>query len=169
LKLGRRIVLDHVVSQEKLIEDYLEPFKKEIAKAETDFEKHIFEWCIENYVAFKQVADNDRFHLTFYEDFCVKPEETARSLFAFLGREVDEEVLRALKRPSRQSKPHSSIVLGDSLVEGWRKHITQEQTHRADEILGVFGLDKLYSDESIPNMENACSLMQTETAGDRSI
>ena len=160
LKLGRRVVLDLVVTQEELIEDYLEPFKKEIREAKTDFEKHVFEWCIENYVAFKQVLDNDKFHLTFYESFCVNPEEAAKQLFSFLGKEVDAEVIRALKRPSRQSKPHSSIISGDSLVESWRKHITEEQTRRAVEILGMFGLDKLYSEESMPHMENVCSLIQ---------
>jgi len=83
--------LSTFLSQPLLMDDYLNEFKKDIEKADTQFEKSIFLWCIENYVPLKQLSDND-FHLIFYEHLVLNPEEELDKLFSFIGRNYDQSI-----------------------------------------------------------------------------
>ncbi len=158
LKLNWNTHLEEFLSQEELVEDFLNPFKKEIEKAKSVFEKHIFLWCIENYVPLKQFNKGE-IHLAFYENFCENPRYEIERLFSFLNKRFDEEVLMNLKNPSSLSRKESAIITGDSLINSWKKHITKEQIRRAIEILAIFGLDRIYAEDSIPNIENVYKLM----------
>jgi len=142
------------LSQEELMEDFLNPFRKEIEKAQrqTDFEKRIFRWCIQNYVPLKQFKRGE-IHLAFYENFCEKPRSEIDRLFSFLGKSYDEAVFAKLRKPSPQSRADSAIISGGSLIDSWRKHVTDEQIRRAVEILSLFGLDRIYSQDSMPNTD----------------
>ena len=73
-KSGTTWVLAIIVNykHEYRMEDFLNPFKEEIEKAQTRFEKFILRWCIQNYVPLKQFKRGE-IHLAFYEDFCEKP------------------------------------------------------------------------------------------------
>jgi len=50
-------------------------------------------------------------------------------------------------------------------VGGWRRHVTEVQLSRAVEILGLFGMDGVYSDSVMPNTEGALALMGTYYGG----
>jgi hypothetical protein len=152
--------LDDFLSQRDLVDDFLQPFVEEMRSARTDFERHVFSWCIENYVPLKQLGRGE-IHLMFYENVCEDPEREVKRLFAFLGKNVDESVLQKMKKPSLFSRPDSAVLAGERLVGGWRKHVTDAQLQRAVEILGLFGLDKVYSDEAMPDPGGALSLMGT--------
>ena len=130
--------------------DFVNPFREEIEKAQTRFEEFIFRWCIQNYVPLKQFKRGE-VHLIFYEEFCEKPESEISRLFSFLGKSYDETVFANLRKPSPVSRGESAIISGGSLIDGWREQITDEQIHRAVEILSLFGLDKIYSQDSMPN------------------
>jgi hypothetical protein len=161
LKLNWNTHLNEFLAQEELMEDFLNPFRKEIEKAQSDFEKHIFLWCIENYVPLK-VFKQGEIHLAFYENFCEKPEEEIQRLFSFLGKNFDETIFLNLKKPSIESRKHSPIVSGGSLIDSWMKHITDEQIRRAVDILSLFGLNSVYSQDSMPNIDNAYNMMRIE-------
>jgi hypothetical protein len=152
--------LDDFLSQSELVEDFLEPFVEEMRSARTDFERHIFSWCVENYVPFKQLASGG-IHLILYENLCEDPEGEVKRLFAFLGKGFDESLLQKMKKPSPFSRPGSAILSGESLVDSWRKHVTDAQLQSAVEILGLFELDKIYSEEAMPDLSGALTLMGT--------
>lgn len=141
--------------QPNLMEDHLEPFRDAMKSARDEFERHLFIWCIENYVPFKQLAPSD-VHFVFYEHVCTDPKGELERLRAYLGLKFDERALERVSRPSVQARKFhgggtSAIVTGASLVEAWRKYVSPERMRRAMEILAMFGLDTMYGSGSMPN------------------
>lgn len=149
LKLNWETHLDEFLNQEDLVEDFLTPFVSEICGAKTEFEKHIFLWCIENYVPLKQFKE-DEIHLVFYENLCTQPKLELEKLFPYLGRASSNRALKVAKVPSPTCRPGSSVLHGRDLVGEYKRHLTKEQISRAIEILGIFGLDKIYGKEPLP-------------------
>jgi hypothetical protein len=86
-----------------LVCDFLKPFRAAIEAAQTAFEKHVFMWCIENYVPLNQFKSGE-IHLAFYEYFCTEPENEVDRLFTFLGEAYDERVFDAVRKPSSLSR-----------------------------------------------------------------
>jgi hypothetical protein len=163
LPRGWRPNLDDFLSQSDLVVDFLEPFEEEMRSAKDDFERDVFSWCVENYVPLKQFGPGE-IYVIFYEGLCEDPNDELRRLGAFLGRDFDNSVFEKIDRPSRLSRPKSAILSGESLVANWRKHVTDAQLERAVEILRLFGLDKIYSEEPLPNTSGALALMGTSSA-----
>jgi hypothetical protein len=148
-KFGWVPYLDEFLTQPELINDFLSPFKGEIERAKTDFEKHVFAWCIENYVPLRQFRDGE-IHLAFYENICQRPAEEIARMFSFLGQPFDDRVLREVPMPMLAQKD-SPIFSDGRLVDGWRKHVSAQQLQRACEIVRLFSLDRFYTHESLPN------------------
>jgi len=138
IKLNWKTNLSSFLSQPLLMDDYLNDFKREIEKADTQFEKSLFLWCIENYVPLKQLS-NDDFHLIFYEHLVFNPEEELDKLFSFIGRDYDESIYRIMKKPSLTVRKGNDLLTGDSLIDKWKS-----------DILSLFELDKIYSTDSSP-------------------
>jgi hypothetical protein len=95
-------------------------------------------------------------HLTFYEDFCRAPEVEVGKLAGLLGVRFDEHVRKEIATPSQtvrtnlDGQGYSSIVSGDDVIGGWRREVTLQQIKRAIEIVGMFGLDRIYGEEPAP-------------------
>ncbi len=162
LALGWRDNLDETMGQEELVEDHLLPVEEEILAARDPFERHLFLWCIDNYVPLKQFQPAG-LHLCFYENLLLDPEPELRRLFVALGQDFDEKVLHQISRPSPTSRRGAS---GDHLVDGWRLGMTRRQLERTREILGLFGLDRVYGEGPLPDPSGARALMaETGTRG----
>jgi hypothetical protein len=145
LDLGWRDNLSETMEQRELVEDFLLPMETEIRAARDAFERHLFLWCIDNYVPLKQLGPQD-VHLTFYERLLARPEAELQSLFTFLGEDLDDRVYRRLRRPS----PLSGKREPRPTAEGWRTRVSAEQLERSMEILKLFGLDSLYGEGAMP-------------------
>jgi hypothetical protein len=156
LALGWRDVLSETMEQEELVEDFLLPMEAEIRAARGGFERHLFSWCVENYVPLRQFEPGE-IHLAFYEDFLVRPDQELRRLFGFLDDGFDGRAYRTLGRPSPLSR-HPEIPS----VDAWRRCVTARQTERAVEILGCFGLDRVYGEGAVPDLSGAHALMGGE-------
>jgi hypothetical protein len=154
LALGWKDNLSETMEQEELVEDFLLPMESEIRAASDDFERHLFLWCIDNYVPLMQF-ESGQIHLAFYEDLLVSPEEELRSLFTFLGEDFDERIYRKLGRPSPLSRKNAA---GPS-VDGWRSLTSPRRLERAIEILSLFGLARIYGEGAMPDPSGACTLM----------
>jgi Sulfotransferase family len=153
LALGWRDVLSEMMEQEELVEDFLVPMEAEIRAARGGFERRLFTWCIENYVPLKQFEPGE-IHLCFYEDFLTRPEHELRRLFSFLGEDFDERVYPLLNRPSPLSREGEAAS-----VDAWQRSVTGRQLERAVEILGLFGLDRVYGEAPMPDPSGAHALM----------
>jgi hypothetical protein len=158
---GWGTVLQVMISQEELVEDFLTPFLSQINDAQNEFERHIFSWCIENYVILKQFREGE-IHLLFYEHLWQNPEQETEELFNFLGKKRSGRALRAVRKPSKTTgaKSREAIVSGKDVLGKWRKHFTADQIERAVEILSVFGLDQIYTDDLIPSKSGALSILR---------
>ena len=158
LKLGWDPALKHLLGQETLLNGELRPWREEIESARDAFEEHVFLWCIETYVALKKVRRGE-VHLAFYENLCQHPEEQIGRMFAFLGKPYDDRVLASLSKPSPLSRPDSPILTGGGLIGRWRASISAPQLRRAKEIVGLFGLDRIYGSDPLPDAEAAFTMM----------
>ncbi len=148
---------DELAAQPELMEDYLYPFSKQIHEAKDVFDKHVFLWCMENYVALKQFRKGE-IHLAFYENFCVNPHDEIKKMFDFLGKKNGSAEEVNLDKSASKGF-HTRHPDKESLINGWRKHVTEDQTNRAMEILSLFGLDKIYTKDLMPNAEGAYDVM----------
>jgi len=159
LSLGWDPALKYLLRQENLMSGILAPFRAEMQQATTPFENHLFLWCAETYVALNQLEADD-VCLVFYEQLCENPEEEITRLFAFLGQKYDRLVLAQVKRPSPLSRPDSTIVTGGSLIHSWQARITTEQLARVMQVLSLFGLDSIYSEDAMPRVQDARQIMR---------
>jgi hypothetical protein len=155
LALGWKDNLGETMAQEDLVEDFLLPVEAEIRAARDDFERHLFLWCIDNYVPLRQFARGE-IHLVYYEDLLENPEDGLRSLFGFLGEDMDNRVYGKLGRPSPLSRRGAPLPS----VDGWRAHVSARQLEGACEILALFGLDRVYGEGPMPDPSGAYSLMK---------
>jgi hypothetical protein len=159
VKLGWDDIREDYLGQPELMADHLAPFASAIRAAKTGFERHIFNWCVENYVPFRQFAPGD-VHLAFYENFCVDPVRELDRLFAFLGRPYDTRIFAQLTQSiasgHTSGRPRPSAVMSvESLVEPWRSQISQAEIDRAYEIVASFGLERIYGRGFLPDLEGA--------------
>ena len=160
IKLGWKPDINDLLSQKELVEDFLEPFEDEMRSAKTDFERHVFSWCVENYVPLAQLKRGE-VYLAFYENLSENPKDEVGRLFAFMGKDFDESIFERMKKPSLLSREGSAVLSGERLADSWRKHVTTAQLERTIEILGLFGLDAVYSEKPMPDTGGAFTLMGT--------
>lgn len=154
LRLGWRDNLDEVMSQEKLVEDYLKPFEADILAAKDPFERSVFLWCIENYVPLRQLGDGG-IHIVFYERLLSDPEGELAPLFAFLGEEFDATLPRSIAEESGAGR-------NSRRISGWTERVSEIRRRRAAEILELFGMDRIYGEDPMPRPEGI-----TEVSGRR--
>ena len=147
LKWG--VTIENFLQQEPLVEDFIGPFREQFKNATDLFERHIIEWCVENYVPLKQFRTG-QMHLTFYENLCTDPEHETERLFTFLGQHLSSRALKTINKPSLLSRKTSAINTGEDLTATYKKHFTAGQIARAAEILGAFKLDSIYGTEPMP-------------------
>jgi hypothetical protein len=157
LQLGWDTHLDEFLRQDELMDDFLSPFKKELENAENPFDKHIFMWCVENYIPLRQFNEGEIL-VIFYENFCKYPQNEIEKVKRFVGDTFSSEMLDKVTKPSAQSRKESAIVSKVDLVNSWRKSINDEQVKRAVEILSIFGLQEIYNKGDLPLLNGAEAL-----------
>lgn len=153
--------IEEFLAQPELMEDFLAPFEEAFRTADDVFDRHILLWCVEHYVPLRQFRRGE-IHLAFYESFCESPEQEVRRLCSFLGEPFDGRILAGLGHPSTKTRQGSAIVTGASLTESWRKHLSETQTRRAVELLSLFGMDGIYREGAMPDIEGAYRLMKAD-------
>ena len=157
LKLGWNSHLDDFLAQDNLMDDFLNPFKKELEDAHDLFDKHIFMWCVENYIPLKQFSEGEIL-VVFYENLCRDPQNEIEKIMLFIGENFSLEILQNVRKPSMLSRKDSAVVSSASLVDTWRKNISDEQIEKASEILSIFGLQVIYDKSSFPLLSGQESL-----------
>jgi hypothetical protein len=152
LKLKWQTHLPVYLAQEHLKADFLNPFREDIENAGDQFEKHIFSWCIENYIPLGQFSRGDIL-LLFYENLCTRPHEEIKSIFSFIGDNFSSKSLNLIHRPSALSRKESAINTGADLIDSWRKNINADMIKRALRICTLFGMNALYGESSLPLLD----------------
>ena len=157
--------LANFLTDERLMADHLEPHRRLLETVSDPFEKHVVQWCVENFVPLRQFARGE-LHLAFYENFSVEPRAELERLFAYLGKPFPEAVLDLVERPSRMTWAlPGSRTPRKSDPDAWRPYVSAERVQRALDVIARFGLDALYTEASLPNRENADALLSREGLG----
>jgi hypothetical protein len=149
MKLGWNVQLTDLLDQSELMNDYLEPFESDVRRANSEFDKFIIRWCVEQYVPLCQFAPSD-IHLMYYEHLCTQPDIEIQRLFAFLDKPYSPTVLDQVVRPSKLSRSDSAVHTGANVIERWKLEITEEQIESAVALLQRFGLDGVYGSDPFP-------------------
>jgi hypothetical protein len=148
-----------LLDQKKLVDDFLHPYVDEIRRAKDTFEKTLFLWCVEALVPLRQCRPGE-IHVVFFENLVQQPEPEIGKLFSYLGKSMDGLNMEKLKIPSLTSRKSSSAVwTGANRTEGWKKQVSDAQRRRALEILTLFGLNRIYTDDPMPRAEGADEIM----------
>ena len=151
VKLNWDCRLDDLLVQEDLMTDFLAPFEQDIRDATEPFERHVFMWCVENYVPLKQFSKGEIL-VVFYEDVCRDPQWEMERMMSFLGNRFSASAGELAAKPSALSRDESAVQQGTDLVEAWRDHVDDRQIARAAEICRIFGLDRIYNEGSLPRL-----------------
>ena len=126
------------------------------------FAEQIIDWCIQNYIPLKQFSSS-QIHVIFYEELCTQPDHEFKRLFTFLERQYDQSIYDQWQQASNTSHRVSSAILtGASLTESWKQEVTEQKIQRAIDILARFGLDRIYSKDTLPHSENLFEFMKNE-------
>ena len=137
------------------------PWTDAIREAPDTFERTMFLWCVETLVPLRQFQPGE-VHVVFFENLVRQPEAEVARLFAHLGKSTDHFDLEKLKVPSLTARRASSAVwTGADPVDAWKDKVSPDQRRRALEILTWFGLDRIYSEESMPRMEGVLEIMKS--------
>lgn len=156
MALGWQDNLDETMRQQELVTDFLCPMEAEIRAAKTPFVRHVFLWCIDNYVPLMQLSEGE-VHLIFYENLITHPERELSPLFAALGTDLDTTVYQKMKNPS----PLSRKIAAHSSPNDWWRRIDKAELRRAFEILALFGLDRVYGEDPMPDAEASRAMMRS--------
>ena len=154
------------LSQAPLVEDYLQPFKLVIERAQGEFERHVLSWCIENYVPLAQFRPGEIL-VTTYEDCVATPETEIERIFEFVHKPFAGVVVRAAKKPSSHSRWNwrsgnaSPIVAGGTVVDAWQRSVSHNDLQRALELLKLFRLDAIYGPGAMPASHEIGRFMST--------
>ncbi len=145
--------LNSFLTQNELVEDFLQPYEEQIRGEKTVFETFIFMWCIENLVPLTQFQKGE-IYVTFYENLCVTPENEIKKIFSYINKPYSSDVMKKVNTPGVMSREKSAINQGTNLIRSWRKNITDDQIQRAVEILNLFGLDMIYNGNDMPLIDS---------------
>jgi len=156
---GYRGAVLPLLDQDELVEDHLEPYVEDIRRARDVFERTVFLWCVETLVPLRQCRP-DELHVVLYERMVREPEAEVRGLLEHLGIPAAGLDIARLARPSLTARRATSAAwTGADRVTAWQDRIDGAQRERAAEILSLFGLDRIYSDDPIPRMEGPAEIM----------
>lgn len=157
---GNICYLGTMLEQEELKTDHLGPFMADLAhwRDMSDFEQRTYQWCIEHYVPLRTMKRGE-VHLAFYETLAEAPAAEIERLFAFLGRPFDDRIFAAVKRPSRVTRADAAIKTGESVSAHWQTKVDPADMARAMAIVRKFGLDAVYGEAPMPNIEGAYALL----------
>ena len=153
LRYGWGHDLSALLAQSQLVDDFLSPMIGELKRIQDPFAMHVAQWCIENHVPLRQFAAGE-IHVAFYEDFRSDPRREIARLFEFIGRPLTEDAFARLARPSSMAwESASGIALGGARSDAWKAVVSEDDAKRALELLQLFGLDRLYSTEALPQIQ----------------
>lgn len=117
-----------ILRQEKLVEDYLRLWVRQIEEEKDLIGAHAVRWAVENYVARTELSSRPH-HLLSYEEACLFPERVFKGLFNYLGMGAPEDLQSRLRQPSRTASK-DSITGTIAFLSSWKNYLPAEAQRR---------------------------------------
>ncbi|ODS29716.1 MAG: Sulfotransferase domain protein [Candidatus Scalindua rubra] len=159
LKRGWETHLDDLLKQKDLVDDFLKDTLDDIQNCKTEFDEHVYLWCIENYIPLVQFKKGE-IYVVFYENLCSNPEEQLRDLFLWLEKPFEETITEKIRKPSKTSQSFSAIKTGESIIDNWKNQLSTKQIDSTMRILDHFGLDQVYDINPMPKVKDPIGLLE---------
>lgn len=140
--IASRLLLDWTPQLKRQLKDPirdLQPFMHEIKKAQEPLDQHAFMWAIHHYIPLRQFAKGN-IHFAFYESLVTHTTAGDR-LCEYVQRETPAKGRVDARRRQEQI----------SVLDTWRRQLGSGQVRRIIAILGIFGLDKIYCEDTYPD------------------
>jgi len=150
--------LKEFLGQSPLLDGPLAKFGDVIAEQSVDgspFQKHILRWCLENYVPVNWLAPHS-VHVVFYESIVEDPEGELLRLGRYLegfadgGWQLAAARPSAVDLPSRANYRDTPVLAADVRLRAWCDEVPEDDIAAALELVGVFGLDRIYGSDVRP-------------------
>jgi len=144
--------------EQELCDVYLKPFRYYVDEKLQEFERSVLSVSIVYYVLLKELKEADNILLTSYEMLQVDFEKEMKKIWKYLSFEWDDAILDLKNKKShttgvRWTKGYSSFQSPQGPLTYWKTQVTKEQIESGLKIMRAFGLDTIYSDQELPNMQ----------------
>jgi sulfotransferase family protein len=138
-----------LLSQQRLVEDFLEPVADQMKSEQDPQRQIIYLWCVETYVVLRQFSHGEVL-IVFYEDVIAQPEVELRRIAQHCGIRLADPGQR-LAEPSVTTHPGTRYASQPERVLAWRDNLSQREAEEVTSIAMRFGLDELYDEDGRPN------------------
>jgi hypothetical protein len=130
---------DFWLTQEELMEDYLQPYVKLISNSQTDAERYMLEWCISNFVPLQQFRHNE-WKVIFYDSLVLNPADELKGLFSYLEKGYEESVLEKLSLASHTAE--DDVKDRQYLLNKWRASLSLKEQAMIKHYVNEFYLER---------------------------
>jgi hypothetical protein len=144
LKLKWEDVLETVLAQGGLYEDYLRPHQAMIAAARTPLQRMTVHWCVENLVPLTQLARNPNWMTLSYEECVASPREVFGGLVEALGLARSPRTEERMRATAESGRP-------------WHHPLSEAEGGEVLDICGRFGIG-LYGRQPMPMCDARAAL-----------
>jgi hypothetical protein len=152
VRLGWRVDLDNLLSQEQLVEDHLSPWVERIERAKTNpVASHAIWWAVESRIAGLHLSARHHCH-AYYEHLLARPEASLRDVLSWLGLDPggipESRIGRDSHTTWRESHPNDRQE-AEQRLSSWKGQLSRDDQR---EILDwAYRLDvTCYTDEVLP-------------------
>lgn len=129
VRLGWKSDVADILSQEKLVEDYLVPHVDRIADEPDPLGTHAVWWGVENLVASRELGTRPHYRVS-YEELCLRPIELARDLADWLDISLPRKLEPITRRPSRLSRRKNTGLSVEERLLLWKRQLSAEEQRR---------------------------------------
>lgn len=144
MRLGWKPRLSRYLNQPALVEKYLDSKIDLLRRIDDVRLQHIGQWCIENYVALREMSEKN-VCLVFYEELMKSRERNIRRMFDLAGLKIDNSAMESSRYPS-----FTRFAGSREFAERNVKH-----PRAVRELLELFDLHTLYED-GCPDPQAPC-------------
>lgn len=145
------LTVDAYLTSERFVSAHLSPEALEMARQVlrdgSRLQQFVLNWGLENMVPLAALPDHPEWVHVTYEDTVLHPESTLDRLAERLGLHDRAAMDKVLTRASASRKnstegTNAAIASGqrDQLVEGWKRHVDDDEERRCFEILETLGI-----------------------------
>ncbi|EKU97435.1 sulfotransferase domain protein [Leptolyngbya sp. PCC 7375] len=139
-RTGRGKALTRLLSQPKLIEDYLSPFEETLRNSNDFFHNVALYWGATHYVLHKQRQTHPNWIFISHEDLCREPIKEYKTLFRKLNLEWTAKTDQILQTSTAadSGNSYSPIRVSANEPNKWLKHLTPEQIETVQQWSSIF-------------------------------
>ncbi len=142
-KMGWDSRLTRFLSQDGLVNEYLEPHIDLISSAKTELERLTILWCIENFILLKQIKKKDvTAFACIYENIVCEPENQLNNIMTYLA--YPQAVARkTINKMKKKMSPYKGSL------EKWQSNLSNMEIDYILDASNQFGID-IYGRDSFP-------------------